>query len=101
MDGLFATAGAEAVVEEFMEGEEALRSSCCAMATACWRCRGAGPQARFRWRQGAEHRRHGRHSPAPVFTDVVRERTMSEIILPTLRAMKASGCPIRGCCSLV
>jgi phosphoribosylamine--glycine ligase len=43
----------------------------------------------------------GAYSPAPVFTDAVRERTMSEIILPTLRAMKARGMPYKGCCSLV
>jgi phosphoribosylamine--glycine ligase len=38
----------------------------------------------------------GAYSPAPVFTDAIRDRTMNEIILPTLRAMSAMGTPYKG-----
>jgi phosphoribosylamine--glycine ligase len=38
----------------------------------------------------------GAYSPAPVFTDAVRDQTMERIILPTLRGMKAEGRPFVG-----
>ena len=38
----------------------------------------------------------GAYSPAPVMTPEMTKRTMDEIILPTVRAMKAIGAPYRG-----
>ena len=38
----------------------------------------------------------GAYSPAPIFTDAVRDQTMEQIILPTLRGMKAEGRPFVG-----
>ena len=38
----------------------------------------------------------GAYSPAPVMTPEMTKRTMDEIILPTVRAMKAMGAPYRG-----
>jgi len=38
----------------------------------------------------------GAYSPAPIFTDAVRDATMEQIILPTLRGMKAEGRPFVG-----
>src|SRR5690606_25671027 len=38
----------------------------------------------------------GAYSPAPIFTDTVRDQTMEQIILPTLRGMKAEGRPFIG-----
>ena len=38
----------------------------------------------------------GAYSPAPVMTDAMTKRTMDEIIMPTLRAMKAMGAPYKG-----
>jgi phosphoribosylamine--glycine ligase len=38
----------------------------------------------------------GAYSPAPVMTPDMSTRTMAEIVLPTIRAMKAMGCPYKG-----
>jgi phosphoribosylamine--glycine ligase len=38
----------------------------------------------------------GAYSPAPVMTPEMTERTMVEIIRPSLRAMKAAGSPYKG-----
>lgn len=38
----------------------------------------------------------GAYSPAPVLTDKIAERTMTEIVYPTLREMVARGTPYQG-----
>jgi phosphoribosylamine--glycine ligase len=38
----------------------------------------------------------GAYSPAPILTDAARDQTMEQIILPTLRGMKAEGRPFVG-----
>jgi phosphoribosylamine--glycine ligase len=38
----------------------------------------------------------GAYSPAPVMTPEMTQRTMDEIVLPTVRAMKAMGAPYKG-----
>jgi phosphoribosylamine---glycine ligase len=38
----------------------------------------------------------GAYSPAPVMTPELERRALDEIVLPTLRAMKAMGAPFRG-----
>ena len=38
----------------------------------------------------------GAYSPAPVITDAVHLRIMSEIIMPTIRGMAAEGAPFKG-----
>ena len=96
VDGLFATAGAEAVVEEFMEGEEASFFVLCDGDNALALAAAQDHKRAFDGDKGPNTGGMGAYSPAPVFTDAVRERTMSEIILPTLRAMKAKGMPYKG-----
>ena len=39
----------------------------------------------------------GTIAPNPCYTDAVAERCMREIFLPTIEAMKAEGCPFKGC----
>ena len=58
--GGLGAAGAEVVIEEFLDGEEASFFALCDGETAIAARLGAGPQARLRRRQGPEHRRHGR-----------------------------------------
>jgi phosphoribosylamine--glycine ligase len=38
----------------------------------------------------------GAYSPAPVMTPAMEERALDEIVLPTVRAMKAMGAPYKG-----
>jgi phosphoribosylamine--glycine ligase len=95
-DGGLGAAGAEVVIEEFMEGEEASFFALCdgdnaiALASAQDHKRvGDGDT-------GPNTGGMGAYSPAPVMTPEMTKRTMDEIILPTVRAMKAMGAPYRG-----
>ena len=96
VDALFTSAGAEAVVEEFMEGEEASFFVLCDGDSALPLVAAQDHKRAFDGDKGPNTGGMGAYSPAPVFTDAVRERTMTEIILPTLRAMKAMGIPYKG-----
>lgn len=96
VDALFTAAGAEAVVEEFMEGEEASFFVLCDGDNALPLVAAQDHKRAFDGDKGPNTGGMGAYSPAPVFTDAVRERTMAEIILPTLRAMKAMGMPYKG-----
>lgn len=96
VDALFTATGAEAVVEEFMEGEEASFFVLCDGDNALPLVAAQDHKRAFDGDKGPNTGGMGAYSPAPVFTDAVRERTMTEIILPTLRAMKAMGMPYKG-----
>ncbi len=96
IDSLFAAPGAEAVIEEFMEGEEASFFVLCDGDNALPLAAAQDHKRAFDGDTGPNTGGMGAYSPAPVFTDDVRERTMNEIIYPTLRAMKAKGMPYKG-----
>ncbi|MDZ4368900.1 MAG: phosphoribosylamine--glycine ligase [Afipia sp.] len=95
-DGGLGGAGAEVVIEEFMEGEEASFFVLCDGDNALPLVAAQDHKRAFDGDKGPNTGGMGAYSPAPVFTDAVRERTMTEIILPTLRAMKAMGMPYKG-----
>jgi phosphoribosylamine---glycine ligase len=88
--------GARVVIEEFLQGEEASFIVLCdgehalALATS---------QDHKRLKdadQGPNTGGMGAYSPAPVVTPAVHRRAMDEVILPTLRGMKADGIPYTG-----
>jgi phosphoribosylamine--glycine ligase len=95
-DGSFGAAGAEVVVEEFLEGEEASFFCLCDGTTA------------LPFGSAQDHKRvgdgdtgpntggMGAYSPAPVMTHEMVERTMKEIVEPTMRGMAEMGCPFSG-----
>ena len=94
--GQFGEAGAELVVEEFLEGEEASffvltdGENILPLATAQDHKRvGDGDT-------GLNTGGMGAYSPAPVMTGDLVERTINEIILPTVRGMKEEGHPFTG-----
>ncbi len=94
--GAFGAAGAEVVIEEFLVGEEASffalvdGTNTLALATAQDHKQvGDGDT-------GPNTGGMGAYSPAPVMTDALCQRTMDEIILPTVAAMAAAGTPFRG-----
>ncbi|MBN9222403.1 MAG: phosphoribosylamine--glycine ligase [Mesorhizobium sp.] len=95
-EGSFGAAGAEVVIEEFMTGEEASFFCLCDGTTA------------LPFGTAQDHKRvgdsdvgpntggMGAYSPAPVMTPEMIERTMREIIEPTMRGMAELGAPFAG-----
>ncbi|TIS49055.1 phosphoribosylamine--glycine ligase [Mesorhizobium sp.] len=95
-EGAFGVAGAEVVVEEYLTGEEASFFCLCDGATA------------LPFGTAQDHKRvgdgdtgpntggMGAYSPAPVMTAEMTERTMREIIEPTMRGMANLGAPFAG-----
>jgi phosphoribosylamine--glycine ligase len=94
--GAFGAAGAEVVIEAFLDGEEASFFALC-----------DGDKA-LAFASAQDHKRvgdgdtgpntggMGAYSPAPVVTPEISARVMKEIIEPTVAAMKAEGCPFKG-----
>ena len=94
--GAFGVAGAEVVIEDFLDGEEASFFAlsdgrhALALATAQDHKRvGDGDT-------GLNTGGMGAYSPAPVMTPAMIERTMAEIIRPTIAAMAKRGAPFKG-----
>jgi phosphoribosylamine--glycine ligase len=95
-EGAFGGAGAEVVVEEFLEGEEASFFCLCDGVTA------------LPFGTAQDHKRvgdgdtgpntggMGAYSPAPALTPDLIERVMGEIVRPTLRGMAEMGAPFSG-----
>jgi phosphoribosylamine---glycine ligase len=96
LGGGFGAAGAEAVVEEFLSGEEASFFVLCDGDNALPLTAAQDHKRVFDGDTGPNTGGMGAYSPAPVMTDAMCQRTMDEIIRPTLRAMKAKGMPYKG-----
>ncbi len=94
--GGFGESGAEVVVEEFMEGEEASFFVLCDGEHALPLATAQDHKRAFDGDQGPNTGGMGAYSPAPVLTDALCARVMDEMITPTLRAMKAMGAPYKG-----
>jgi phosphoribosylamine---glycine ligase len=94
--GGFGGAGAEVVVEEFMEGEEASFFALCDGEHALPLATAQDHKRAFDGDNGPNTGGMGAYSPAPVMTDAMNARVMNEMIMPTLRAMKAMGTPYKG-----
>jgi phosphoribosylamine---glycine ligase len=94
-DGGLGEAGAEVVVEEFMSGEEASFFALCDGETAIPLV-AAQDKRVFDGDLGPNTGGMGAYSPAPVMTPEMTRRTMDEIVLPTVRAMKQMGAPYKG-----
>ena len=94
--GRFGDAGAEAVIEEFMEGEEA---SFFALTDGSTIVPFASAQDHKRVGDGDTGPNTGgmgAYSPAPVVTPQVHERVMREVVEPTVAGMIADGVPFTG-----
>jgi phosphoribosylamine--glycine ligase len=89
-------AGAEVVVEEFLAGEEASFFALCDGETAIPLASAQDHKRVFDGDQGPNTGGMGAYSPAPVMTPELTRRVMDEIVLPTVRAMKAMGSPYKG-----
>ena len=95
-DGAFGAAGAELVIEEFMEGEEASffvlvdGETCLPLGSAQDHKRvGEGDT-------GPNTGGMGAYSPAPVLTPEIEAQVMADIIRPTMAEMARRGMPFSG-----
>jgi phosphoribosylamine--glycine ligase len=96
LGGGLSAAGAELVIEEFLEGEEASFFALCDGETAIALASAQDHKRAFDGDKGPNTGGMGAYSPTPIVDTAMSARVMDEIVLPTLRAMKAMGAPYKG-----
>ena len=89
-------AAAEIVIEEFLDGEEASFFALCDGDTAVAFATAQDHKRAFDGDQGPNTGGMGAYSPAPNIDAAMSARVMTDIVEPTLRAMKAMGTPYKG-----
>jgi phosphoribosylamine---glycine ligase len=94
--GSLGEAGAEVVIEEFLEGEEASFFALCDGTIAIPLTTAQDHKRAFDDDQGPNTGGMGAYSPAPNIDPAMSDRIMAEIVVPTLRAMQAMGSPYKG-----
>jgi phosphoribosylamine---glycine ligase len=95
-DGEFGAAGAAVVIEEFLGGEEASFFALCDGVNVLPLASAQDHKRAFDGDNGPNTGGMGAYSPAPVMTPEVERRTMQEIILPTVAALRERGIVYRG-----
>jgi len=88
--------GAQIVIEEFLEGEEASFFALCDGETAIPLATAQDHKRALDGDKGPNTGGMGAYSPAPVMTEEQVRRAMDEIVLPTIRVMKSLGMPYKG-----
>jgi len=84
------------VIEEFLAGEEASFFCFLDGETVLPLASAQDHKRAFDGDTGPNTGGMGAYSPVPAFNDALARQTMSEFVLPTLRAMKELGCPFKG-----
>lgn len=96
VDAQFGEAGAELVIEAFMQGEEASFFALCDGENALPLLSAQDHKAVFDGDKGPNTGGMGAYAPAPVVTEAMAETVMDTIIKPTVAGMKAEGRPYKG-----
>lgn len=94
--GAFGAAGAEVVIEDYMDGEEASFFALCDGNTALALATAQDHKRVGDGDTGLNSGGMGAYSPAPIMTPEMIERTMAEIIRPTVAGMRKRGTPFTG-----
>ena len=95
-DGSFGEAGAEVVIEEFMEGEEASFFVLCDGTTILPVGTAQDHKRAYDGDTGPNTGGMGAYSPAPVMTADITQKALDEIIQPTMDEMARRGTPFQG-----
>jgi phosphoribosylamine--glycine ligase len=95
-DGAFGAAGAEVVIEEFLEGREISFFALSDGETAIALASAQDHKRVFDHDQGPNTGGMGAYSPTPFVTDEIHAEIMAKIIVPTVNGMKARRTPFRG-----
>jgi phosphoribosylamine---glycine ligase len=96
LGGAFGSAGAEVVIEEFMEGEEASFFVLTDGTHALPLGTAQDHKRAFDGDTGPNTGGMGAYSPAPVLTDAIQAQVMADIIRPTIAEMARRGTPYQG-----
>lgn len=96
LEEIFSAHGAAVLVEDFMEGEEASFFVLSDGKTALPMGTAQDHKRAFDGDEGPNTGGMGAYSPAPVMTPAVIEKTMAEIVNPTLAEMSKRGTPFQG-----
>jgi phosphoribosylamine--glycine ligase len=96
IDAAFLIDGGCVVIEEFMTGEEASFFVLADGEEVLFLGTAQDHKRAFDGDRGPNTGGMGAFSPAPVVTEAVAERTLAEIIRPTLREMTRRGTPFQG-----
>ncbi len=94
--GAFGAAGAEVVVEDFLEGEEASFFALCDGTRALAFASAQDHKRVGDGDTGPNTGGMGAYSPAPIMTQAMSARVMAEIIAPTMAGMRQRGTPFKG-----
>ena len=95
-DGQFGAAGAEVVVEEFMDGEEASFFVLCDGKTILPVGTAQDHKRAYDGDTGPNTGGMGAYSPAPVMTGDITQKALDQIIQPTVDEMHRRGTPFQG-----
>lgn len=95
-EGAFGQAGAEVVIEEFLEGEEASLFALCDGQNAMLLGTAQDHKRAFEGDTGPNTGGMGAYSPAPVLDQETIDDVMANIIVPTLAGMHSRGMPFHG-----
>ena len=94
--GRFGEAGSRVVLEDILDGEEASFFAICDGERVLPMIGSQDHKRAFDGDEGPNTGGMGVYTPAPVFTDAVRQQTIDTIIQPTVDALAARGEPYRG-----
>ena len=94
--GKFGDAGAEVVIEAWLQGEEASFFALCDGKTVRMLGSAQDHKRVGEGDTGPNTGGMGTYSPAPIMTEAMNQRVMAEIIEPTVAAMQAEGMPFQG-----
>jgi phosphoribosylamine--glycine ligase len=94
--GALGQAGTTVVIEEFLSGEEASFFVLCDGDNVVPLATAQDHKRAFDGDQGPNTGGMGAYSPAPVMTPELEQCVLDEIVLPTIRALKAMGAPYKG-----
>lgn len=92
----FGEAGEKVVIEEFLEGEEATILAFCDGQTIVPMIASQDHKAAYDGDQGPNTGGMGAYAPAPVVTERIKEKFESEIMKPTLTALKSENLDFKG-----
>lgn len=96
LGGALGPAGAEILIEEYLDGEEASFFVISDGEAAAPLIAVQDHKRAYDGDKGPNTGGMGAYAPAPVFTPLVRERTMKRIIEPAIAEMRRRGAPFKG-----